>query len=259
MRTTTLTLALPATLWAALLGLALACPAHAQWTNDPYRGMVSVCNDTAYQDWAQTCELGGGNTLFAWMDHRNGLYQIYYQVLNGAGLPLLEGNGLPLFEANWGYGWGSTTMKNLFSDGEGGAVLAIVDLRDSLPDLYGQRVDAQGNRLWGPTGLPLVLWPGSEAVAIANKDIVADSMGNVFIAWAPAVVGDTTQLFVQKLDAAGQLPWGLYGVPICQIVPSQQMAGIVSQLVPDGGGDHGHLGRLPLELVHSLSLSSASG
>jgi len=262
MRTTILTLALPATLWAALpatLWLALASPAHAQWFNSPYRGMVSVCNDSAYQDYAQSCELGGGNTLFAWYDLRTGTGQTYYQVLNSVGVPLLETNGEPLFQGNWLYAWYSPTLKSVFPDGEGGSIAVVGDYRNGLIDIYGQRVDAQGNRLWGETGLPLVVWPGGENVSLSNKDIEADFLGNIFIAWAPNALGDTTALYIQKFDATGQLPWGPYGIPVCQIVPSETGAGIIAQLVPDGGGGTGRLGRLPLELVHSLSLSSASG
>jgi hypothetical protein len=224
---------------AALLGL--AAPAQAQWTNDPYRGMVSVCSDTSYQDYAQSCELGDGNTLIAWYDLRTGTGQTFYQVLDGAGLPLQQTNGLPVFDGNWANNWGlsgENLDKNLFPDGAGGATIVLWDWREGFEhsDIYGQRVDAQGNRLWGPTGMPLVLWPGSEAVILGNKDFEADSLGNVFIAWAPNVVGDTTQLYIQKLEPSGQLPWGPYGVPVCQIVPSQSGPGIVTQLVPDEAG-----------------------
>ncbi len=229
MRTTTLTLALlaplgPATLWAALLWLAPP-PAHAQWTNDPYNGMVSVCTAPGNQEGARICALSNGNTLTAWYDERTGVTQTFYQVLNSLGVPLLEINGRPIFEGGWSYGWGGPDLDGLVADGQGGCIAIVIDNRSPYWDIYGQRFDSLGNRLWGATGLPLVEWPEGNTIL---KDVVTDGLGNGFIAWCK-----NYQFYLQKFDLdTGERLWGDMGV-----MDRDEIAwGDYQQIVADGQG-----------------------
>ena len=226
MRKHALILALPATLW-----LALACPAQAQWTNDPVNGMVSVCDAPNNQTGPLALPLAGGRTLIAWQDERSAPdnYQIYYQILTPAGEPLMPANGVPLIEGDWKTTWGYTTRTNLFPDLAGGCIAIFNDYRSGYQQIYGQRLDSLGNRLWGDSGLPLAIWPGAEGIGL--KDAGMDSSGNIFIAWIRNTT-PTNEMYMQKITLDGQRLWGDYGAMTCGGVSLADY----QQAIPDGLG-----------------------
>jgi len=82
----------------------------------------------------------------------------------------------------------------IVTDGAGGAILVWVDRPYSQSDslFRAQRIDAQGNFLWGKDG---------KSIAVA-KLAVSDDQGGVIIAWEEQ---DTCGL--ERLDAAGNLVW----------------------------------------------------
>ncbi len=202
----------------------------AQWTNDPYNGMVNVCNALGTQDVVRVCALGSGNSLMAWHDNRTSVTQTFCQALNAYGTPHLGNNGQPLFVGSWSYGWGGPSIPGVISDGQGGSIAVVMDNRDGSWDIYGQRFDSLGNRLWGDTGLPLVVWPGQQDVL--PKDVAADSLGDFFIAWDVYVEYGNTDTYVQKFNVAGQRLWGEYGISASNL-PGNQGA---PQIVPNGIG-----------------------
>jgi hypothetical protein len=155
---------------------------------------------------------------------------VFYQVLNSQGLPLLENNGRPLFIGNWEYGFGWPYMEHVISDGQGGAIVIAMDNRDGTWDIYGQRIGAQGNRLWGETGLPLAVWSGNQE--IIPLDLNKDSSGNYFLSQS---VHTSTQsdLYIQKFRADGSVLWGIYGRAIRTNLPN---GADYQQSVPDGEG-----------------------
>jgi len=215
--------ALPATLWLA------AAPARAQWTNDPWNGMVSVCNAPEDQSNLRICALAGNRTFIAWMDERGPAdYSIYYQILDAFGNATREPNGEPVIDANWFIGWG-TCKSSIVPDGQGGCIAVFEDDRNGTWDIYGQRFDSLGNRLWGAQGLPLVPWPGTWDTM--PKDLNSDSLGNFFLSWATGINGNC-DIYIQKFTAEGLRLWGECGVPVCTEMAIQDL----QQSVPDGQG-----------------------
>ncbi|HEX7342875.1 MAG TPA: T9SS type A sorting domain-containing protein [bacterium] len=221
MRITTLCLSL------ALL-LALACPARARWTNDPYHGMAPVCAERGEQKWPEIGRLeGSGYTIFFWVDFRDfAAVRTYYQVLDENGDPLLEENGRPLIEGEtW---W--TFIAAVVRDGEGGVIAIFQDLRSNYQDVYGQRFDCLGNPLWESTGRPLAVWPGDANIWPDN--VRYDSEGNIFIGCRVGTIYTFGDIYFQKVNRDGQRLWGDYGVPVCTD-PSDLH---YPYLVPDGAG-----------------------
>lgn len=197
--------------------------AQAQWTNDPINGMVTVCDAPGNQVGCLIGQLGGtGYTLVTWMDYRvTDQPRSYYQVLNQAGVPQLEPNGRPVIGDPYWY----VGLAYLVPDGEGGLIGVFRDARDGYEDLYGQRFDSLGNRLWGATGLPLVTWPDGNTIL---KDVVTDGLGNGIIAWCK-----NYQFYLQKFDLdTGERLWGDMGV-----MDRDEIAwGDYQQIVADGQG-----------------------
>jgi hypothetical protein len=204
-----------ATMWLAALN-----PAAAQWTSDPYHGMANVCDAPGEQFAPRTHPLAGGRTLIIWKDDRrppSGIYNIFYQVLDSCGNTLLQDNGSPIVEGNWATGWSDGgTFRNLADDGAGGCIVVFSDQRDETWDIWGQRIDSLGNRLWGPLGLHLVTWPGPSSTTTFVEDLVVDSLGNYFLSFGnyQYTVQDY-DIYTQKFTVEGDLLWGPSGVPTC--------------------------------------------
>jgi hypothetical protein len=207
--------------------LAAPNPAAAQWTSDPYHGMANVCDAPGGQFYPQTHPLAGGRTLIIWKDDRRpptGHYNIFYQVLDSCGNTLLQDNGAPIVEGNWATEWNNgETFRNLADDGSGGCIIVFDDRRDSTTDIYGQRVDSLGNRLWGPLGLHLVTWPGPSSTFVDVEDFASDSLGNYFLFfYKNDLYQQDFDIYAQKFTAEGELLWGPSGVPTCSGVLGDQ-------------------------------------
>jgi hypothetical protein len=222
MRTTILTLA-------ALLGLALARPAHAQWFNDPYRGMVPVSLDSTSDQAVRVLHLPNGNTIavWGWGVNYEFPFKVRYQVVGPLGVPLLPANGIPVIDGEWQYGW---YAAHLMPDGFGGAIVVFGDSRNGMKDIYGQRFDSLGNRLWGPTGMPIAVWPDSQDISLS--DVCCDSAGGFFVAWTVQQEWLNIDTYVQKFDANGRRIWGNYGAAACTAIGNQNGP----EIVADGRG-----------------------
>jgi len=211
-----------AAFWATILTavvvfFGLPPAACAQWTSDPYHGMVTVCNAPSNQWRPLVCSLAGGRAFICWVDDRPQMFEflVYYQVLDACGNPLLQQNGITIVEGDWFTTLGSDKSKDVVTpDGIGGCILVFTDGRDGSPDLYGQRFDSLGTPLWGPTGLPLLIWPGPANEIVYAKSLAADSLGNFFVSCVVTSGGDFNEMYAQKFRADGSVLWGPIGAAI---------------------------------------------
>ncbi|HEX7344028.1 MAG TPA: T9SS type A sorting domain-containing protein [bacterium] len=230
MRTTTLALA-------ALLGLALALPAQAGWTNDPISGMVTVCDAPGHQRYPRICNLAGNRTFIAWQDERTVPVRAYYQVLDPAGNALLAENGVPLIEGNWFTALGGNDNDDaVIPDGLGGCIVVFMDERDGSWDVYGQRVDSLGNRMWGAEGLGLVIWPGPSNQDAGANSLRADSLGNFFCSSVVIYTSTFYGMYMQKFRADGSVLWGPIGALVRSPLPAPDLGGESQATVPDMAG-----------------------
>lgn len=124
----------------------------------------------------------------------------------------------------------------MLSDGAGGAFVAWhVTASVSESDLRAQRLDANGTRLWGDTGLSLADVPG----IVQDFDLTSDGAGGVFFLWEDErlVSGVATRnLYVQRLNAAGQPQWGASGQLLRSDAAVDRSGAISDLLLADGAG-----------------------
>ena len=98
-------------------------------------------------------------------------------------------------------------------DGESGEIIfAWSDTRDSMRDVYVQKIDAQGNRLWGEKGIAVTTAYGRQEDPL----LVGDDNGGAFVIWIdyrsePDTKGD---VYAQHVLSDGSLVWSLEGQPI---------------------------------------------
>jgi hypothetical protein len=89
------------------------------------------------------------------------------------------------------------------SDGAGGAIFLWNDPRDSIfPDIYGQRLDADGNRLWALEGVPIIVGSYEQYV----NDVLEDGQGGAFFSYS---TGPGYAVRLGRIDADGQLLWAV--------------------------------------------------
>ncbi len=110
-------------------------------------------------------------------------------------------------------------------DKSGGAIITWFDYRnsDSRADIYAQRVDVNGDIRWTADGLAVCTALGNQA----NTTIVSDGSGGAIIAWGDERNGQS-DIYIQRLDAYGNVLWTTNGVAICTDPESQANPVIVT-------------------------------
>ncbi len=151
-----------------------------------------------------------GNNVFAvWEDTRGAGfgYQIYTQKLNEFGDTLFAANGIPITDPN---GKDQINVKAI-ADGEGGFVAAWQENPLGKFIVLAQRIDSNGNKMWGNNGIILV----DDANAFEQLAPQISKIGNDFyFFWADGeIVNYTYRILGQKISN-GQLQWGPNGKSI---------------------------------------------
>jgi len=181
------------------------------------------------EDGPHICIDGVGGAIIAWCDTRNvGDMDVYAQRMDSSGNALWTVNGEPI-----GAYQDTQIRANIASDDSGGAYVVWDDRRHGGTnlDIYGQRVDANGNHQWTTNGVPFCSLSGCQL----DPKIVRDGMGGAIIAWwdrrnSPDPYG--TDIYGQRVDREGQNLWTAGGVAICLYSGTQY----IEALVPDGTG-----------------------
>jgi len=104
---------------------------------------------------------------------------------------------------------GTAEEAQVVSDGAGGAIIAYmrdIPCEDGIgscdTDIYAQRIDAEGNVLWGPDGVPICAGPSSFP---NTPKIVADGAGGAIISFF--FLGGYVAFRARRIDADGHELW----------------------------------------------------
>jgi len=147
-----------------------------------------------------------GETLVLWGDLQN----VYVQKLDAAGDILWPEAGIKIGQA----GESSNIMYYCATDdGAGGAVIVWNHAEGDKKFLRAQRVDADGNKLWGEDGIKVSsvspYWGGYSTPA----QISPDGNGGFFITWAAGEhIKDKTSSYIQRISGAGEILWEEKGI-----------------------------------------------
>ncbi len=141
----------------------------------------------------------------------------------------------PISQALGGQQWDpahNSTSPPGIPDGAGGAIVVWLDTRNGNPDLFMQRIDADGNPLWYPNGLPLTsMAPGGEW----DPALLSDGAGGAIVTYeeGPNSMWVTDRdIRIQRVDASGLKLWGENGTWVCQAARGQ----INPKIASDGAG-----------------------
>jgi hypothetical protein len=153
---------------------------------------------------------GAGGAIVTWWDARVPTPGIYAQRLNASGEQVWPSGGV-VVDSIAGY----TYPLAVASDAHGGAVVVFLDYHDitTAPDVYAQRLDANGQALWRRTGVPICVVPGPAELCAARPD----GSGGAFIIWNDWRDISNPNLRVQHVDASGSTQWEEDGVQLTQM------------------------------------------
>ena len=170
---------------------------------------------------------GEGGAMCVVADERNGEREVFGQRFDAQGTPLWGANGLPL--VIWP---GDVGINDVAYDSSGGFFISwTVDAGYNNVDLYTQKFDIEGNRLWGDYGVPVSTLTGNQVYG----EIVPDEEGGV-IGVFESGSDMSYYLYVQHLDENGTPLFAVNGIPVLSPSGSQLSVGGLVDGVTDGQG-----------------------
>ena len=174
-----------------------------------------------------------GGAIIAWDDWRGDLSHPFTTMRAqriSSGGSIMWGNGGIALNAVGNNGGGST---QIISDGSGGAIVAWDQWEGVYPagnrDVFAQKINASGNILWGTGSLKLCSQTSQQSIPF----LTGDDSGGAIIAWQDYRNGSNSNLFAQKINAAGTPLWTVNGVQVSSLTAIGQ---INQRLLGNGSG-----------------------
>ncbi|MBI3365901.1 MAG: T9SS type A sorting domain-containing protein [Ignavibacteriae bacterium] len=186
-----------------------------QWTNNG----IFVTRATGNQLSARLVSDGRGGAIVVWQDTRNGNTDIYAQHISSDSTKLWTANGIPIctevHEQN---------RPIIETDNLGGAIIVWQDYRNGNADLFAQHIDAGGNVIWTPNGVP-VCTAGNDQVEAA---IVSDDANGAIVVWQDLRNNADYNIFAQRIRNDGAMLWAADGVTISSSSNHQRFPAIAA-------------------------------
>jgi len=185
---------------------------------------MEVCRNSDDQQQPQAVPDGFGGVVAAWQNYRRGEdLDIYTQRLDRRGRLLWADGGLPICSSG-----NDQQGIRMVRDAGGNIFLAWSDYRGNEDfDIYVQKIDADGSRLWSADGTDICRAPGNQTI----PQMAPDGAGGVVVVWQDArrEAGD---IYAQRVDHSGTPLWDADGISICS-APQRQSD---PQILADGAG-----------------------
>lgn len=191
------------------------------------------------------CAGSDSSVIVGWnsMNNATNRHSLYAQRYNALGAELWGANGKNVCPAI------GSRMGQLVPDGANGIIAFFNDSRNS--GMYGQRIDSGGNFRWTSEGINICPVPGaryispgithygeaSYAVADGNGGIIVmfnDKRNVTLDSMFGQAVENNIDIYAQKIDADGNLPWGQAGVAVA--IRKARVNDICEKVFSDGNG-----------------------
>ena len=104
----------------------------------------------------------------------------------------------------------SNASFSIAEDGTGGMFVGWVDTRGGSAEVYVQRIDSAGNRLWGDAGRAVRTDTGNHSL----PSLIPDGQGGAIVLWNDFRMSNHCQVFGQRFSAAGNPMWESLGATI---------------------------------------------
>ena len=152
---------------------------------------VSLCTATRHQVPVQMISDGSGGAIVTWEEGGGTSQDLYAQRVDSNGQTLWHTDGVSICIAN-----SFQRQPQITSDGSGGAIVTWHDNRNGPdnPDIYAQRVGANGQTLWHANGIGLCLTPDWQS----TPQIASDESGGAIVAWSDPRSGES-HIYAQRV------------------------------------------------------------
>jgi len=215
----------------------------ADWVTAPEQNMP-VCTAQEAQNFPEIAPDSHGGVIIAWNDARNENQDIFAQRVSAKGEMLWGKDGIPICDLPSPQGW-----SIVLTDENGGAIIIFRDLRHGNPDIYAQRVDANGRLLWDKEGIPVCTDPSLQD----DVKAIPDSEGGAILAWEDWRNGNQ-DIYAQRIDGNGKPVWTPNGVPVYRGDDDQYDP----FLATDGAGGQSLFGGTLARLTGTFSLNDST-
>jgi len=187
------------------------------WTVD---GAV-ICSAVYEQSNHQIIAGSSEGAIIVWQDKRYSAFDIYAQKIDNNGNILWANNGVRVCTE------GNDQLNcQLINDNTNGAIIVWHDIRNaSNVDIYAQRINEDGFRLWDTSGVAVCNAAGSQF----SPQITSDLNGGAIICWTDYrnVSGDA-DIYSQRINSNGDALWALDGIDVCSADNNQEKPDIIS-------------------------------
>jgi hypothetical protein len=170
----------------------------------------SICAETDSQTDPCIVPDGFGGSIICWCDNSGADADIRVQRVNERGRALWDWEGVTVCDT-----LGDQIQPKIITDGSGGAFVVWADTRRGNLDIFAQRFDPYGARLWGEDGQQVCSQNNSQSC----PSIALDTANGAYFAWYDQRSPGGT--YAQRVDANGHEMWshngifvhGLFGCP----------------------------------------------
>jgi hypothetical protein len=162
---------------------------------------------------------GDGGAVIAWMDFRNGEWDVFCQHLNQSGTNIFVADGVSACSAA-----DDQVNLEIVTDGSEGMIIVWRDFRSGTHyDIYAQRIDYIGNPIWAVDGISIC----TVGATTGEAKIVYDGMRGVIIAWYDSR-SVTTDIYAQRVGSSGSAEWTNNGIALTSTMNNVQSPALVS-------------------------------
>ena len=143
--------------------------------------------------------------------------------LPGTGQTLWQKNGIVINDSQ-----GRSVRQNakVISLDDNSSIIVWEDERNGFMDIYAQRLDSGGAKLWGENGVAVCEAPGDQTF----PQVISDGR-SAMITWQDYRNGNS-DIYAQKLNMSGSAVWTKDGIPVCKAATNQ----LAPQLAGNGAG-----------------------
>ncbi len=177
--------------------------AWAEWSSSATQNLP-LCTAENEQRFPVLIADGEDGAIVAWSDARHANRDVFAQRVSMTGDMHWNADGIPICDLPSSQSW-----PLIVSDTVGGAILVWGDTRHGNQDSYAQRIDANGNKLWNPEGVPVCTHPTLQD----DLHVIADGKGGVIVVWEDWR-NENQDIYAQRIDASGKPLWEANGVPV---------------------------------------------
>lgn len=195
-----------------LVLISVFASAQSQWNTDTLvRNPICTAVNLQYEP--LMCSDGQKGAIITWVDQRvTNAQQIYAQRIDSNGVTKWTTDGVLINPPS-----NSTGVDDplIVTDGSGGAIIFYNSTVGGVDYIYAQRLDPNGNALWGSTGgVPVSIAQDSRIRSnetSVNNNAASDGAGGAYITWQGYVPLNN---YAQHIDKNGNAAWAVNGISI---------------------------------------------